>query len=295
MPADAPAGSRALVTARLGAVVGEAGEDERAEALLEEAVDLAAAADRTDLEAGAFNDLGNLRMRGRPIAALESYTQAAALAERAGLPRLRVRALINAARAERLSGETGNTAALLRQATGLLDAMPAGQNDALERLAAAGAGGGAGAAGSGLPPARGRAAGAGPGRQRRFGQRARPELGHRPARRALRAWPAGTRTPCASTARRPWTPSRPARRSSCSAGSGSPDASWRRRAGTTRRSPPIAAPCATSSACGSTCPPSTRRPAARCSARPWARCSPSSPISCCSRPAPARARCSRWT
>jgi CHAT domain-containing protein len=137
MPADAPAASRALVTARLGAVVGETGEDERAVALLEEAIGLAADADRTDLEAGAFNDLGNVQMRGRPITALQSYTRSAELAERAGLPRLRIRALINAARAERLSGETGNTAALLTQATGLLDAMLAGQNDALERLAVA--------------------------------------------------------------------------------------------------------------------------------------------------------------
>ena len=137
MAADAPTGSRALVTARLGAVVGEAGDDERAAALLEEAIALAASADRTDLEAGALNDLGNVEMRGRPVAALESYTRAAALAESAGLPRLRVRALINAARAERLSGETGNAAVLLRQATGLLDARPTGGNDTLERLAAA--------------------------------------------------------------------------------------------------------------------------------------------------------------
>ncbi len=138
LPADAPAASRALITARLGAVVGDAGDDERAAELLDEAIELAATSDRTDLEAGALNDLGNVQMRGRPLDALASYQRAAELAERADLPRLRVRALINAARAERLSGETERTATLLRQAADMLDAMPAGQNDALERLAAAG-------------------------------------------------------------------------------------------------------------------------------------------------------------
>ena len=140
LPADAPPAERALVAGRLGAVVGEAGEDERAKDLLGEAVDLAREAARSDLEASALNDLGNVQMRGAPVAALASYEGAAALAERAGLPRLRVRALINAARAQRLSGEIENAAGLLREANRLLDSRPQGDGDALERLAASGEG-----------------------------------------------------------------------------------------------------------------------------------------------------------
>jgi CHAT domain-containing protein len=137
LPADAPAPDRALVLARLGAVVGDAGEDERALALLQEAAGLARGADRPDIEAAALNDLGNVQIRTEPAAALASYTRAAELAGQAGQQHLRIRALINGARAERLNGETATAASLLGEATARLDTRPAGGNDALERLAVA--------------------------------------------------------------------------------------------------------------------------------------------------------------
>ena len=138
LTAAAPAATRALVAGRLGAVVGDAGDDARAAELLQQAVALAGEADRADLEAGALNDLGNVQMRVSPSGALQSYARAAELAERAGLTRLRIRALINDARAERLVGQPGNAAARLEEASRLLDATPPGQDEALERLAVAG-------------------------------------------------------------------------------------------------------------------------------------------------------------
>ena len=138
LPPDAPPEQRAAVSARLGAVLGETGEDERALALLQEAVELASSSGQPGLQAEALNDLGNVQLRADALAALASYQASATLAESARLPRLRVRALVNAARAETLGGEGEAAAASLRQASDLLDTMPADQDDSLERLAAAG-------------------------------------------------------------------------------------------------------------------------------------------------------------
>ncbi len=72
------------------------------------------------------------------LAALESYQASARLAEAAQLPMLRVRALVNAARAETLSGDIAAAAASLQQASALLDDLPEDGKAALERLAVAG-------------------------------------------------------------------------------------------------------------------------------------------------------------
>ena len=119
-------------------MLGETGEDERALALLQEAVELASSSGQPGLQAEALNDLGNVQLRADALAALASYQASATLAESARLPRLRVRALVNAARAETLGGEGEAAAASLQQASDLLDTMPADQDDSLERLAAAG-------------------------------------------------------------------------------------------------------------------------------------------------------------
>ena len=106
LPPDAPPEQRAAVSARLGAVLGETGEDEQARALLQDAVELASSSGQPGLQAEALNDLGNVQLRADAPAALASYRASATLAESTRLPRLRVRALVNAARAETL-GEDG--------------------------------------------------------------------------------------------------------------------------------------------------------------------------------------------
>ena len=138
LPADAPVEMRIAVSARLGAVLGETGEDERAVALLQEVGSTREG--RRPARAG-----GRSAQRSRQCPAADRYhrgfgilRQGADLAETAGLARLRVRALINIARAETLSGDGEAAAASLREATGLLDAMPPGEQVGLERLAAAG-------------------------------------------------------------------------------------------------------------------------------------------------------------
>jgi CHAT domain-containing protein len=134
---DAPAAARSLVLGRLGGVLGEAGEDERAAALLVQAVELAGTAGDAGLQASALNDLGTVQLRTDPAAALGAYDQSAGLADQAGLPSLQVRALANAARGHTLAGDPAAATDRLARATRLLDALPPDRPDVLARLAVA--------------------------------------------------------------------------------------------------------------------------------------------------------------
>ena len=131
------AGTRALVLARLGGVLGQIGEDEHATDLLDQAIALADTTADDGLKASALNDLGNVQLRADPVTALVSFTTSAALAQQAGRPILRVRALVNAARAENLSGNGAAAAARLEQASQLLDVMSPDRAEVLTRLAIA--------------------------------------------------------------------------------------------------------------------------------------------------------------
>src|SRR6476619_3988728 len=75
------AGTRALVLARLGSVLGQIGEDEHATDLLDQAIALADTTADDGLKASALNDLGNVQLRADPVSFLVSFTTSAALAQ----------------------------------------------------------------------------------------------------------------------------------------------------------------------------------------------------------------------
>ena len=138
LPPDAPPEQRAAVSARLGAVLGETGEDERRWRCSRTRSSWRRARGSLGCRPKRSTTWAMCSCAPMRSAALASYRASATLAESARLPRLRVRALVNAARAETLGGEGEAAAASLRQASDLLDTMPADQDDSLERLAAAG-------------------------------------------------------------------------------------------------------------------------------------------------------------
>lgn len=132
---DAPAGERAPVLARLGQVLVEIGETERAAELLAQAAALAGEAGQSELQAEALNDYGNAVLRDNPERALAAYGASIDLADRLSQPALAARAAINAARAELRTGRPAAAAERLRDAERRLAALPPAPAMLLDRLA----------------------------------------------------------------------------------------------------------------------------------------------------------------
>jgi tetratricopeptide (TPR) repeat protein len=134
----APAATRAPVLARLGRVLGELGDRDRAAELLGQAADAAREAGLEEVRGEALNDLGNALLDDDPAAAVEAYDESGAVAAGRGLTGLAARCAINAARAELRRDEPDAAAGRLALARQALAGLRPGEQGTLERLAAAG-------------------------------------------------------------------------------------------------------------------------------------------------------------
>ncbi|MCL4798695.1 MAG: CHAT domain-containing protein [Burkholderiales bacterium] len=135
---DAPAGLRAALTGALGQAYFLAGDSERAEPVLAQALELARRAQAPRIEAAVQNDRGlALAADGRTTPALEAFAAAARLARAADDGLLAAQAQVNAARVLQRAGRHADSAASARAAIAVLGTLPDSRESAFQ-LAGAG-------------------------------------------------------------------------------------------------------------------------------------------------------------